>query len=73
MNFFKYLRGVLFNMPKIQSARSRKKIKVSKSILGKRKLSYEYPGFLSSTSRPPLASPKLEENSGVKRNVKVRN
>ncbi len=35
------------------------KKKGNESVLGKRKLDYTYSGFISSTCRPPLASPHL--------------
>ncbi|MDE7326049.1 MAG: hypothetical protein K2N63_07230 [Lachnospiraceae bacterium] len=68
MNFLKHLKGALVNMTKTQVLTSRKR--TNTSILGKRKLDYTYSGFISSASRPPLASPKLEENSGVKKDEK---
>lgn len=60
------LKGVLKKMAKIILVRGNSK--KSKSILGRRKLDYSYSGYISAATRPPLASPKLEENSGVKRN-----
>lgn len=42
----------------------------NESILSKRKLDYRYLGFSSSASRPPIASPDLEENIGVKKDEK---
>lgn len=70
MNIFKYLKGVLKGMPKIRTINSG--TKNSDSVLGKRKLEYNYYGFISSTSRPPLSSPKLEENSGVNKNEETK-
>lgn len=70
MNIFKYLKGVLEDMLKIQTMNSGTQI--NGSVLGKRRLDYTYPGFISSTVRPPLSSPKLEENSGVNRNEKTK-
>lgn len=70
MNIFKYLKGVLEDMPNIQTINLGTRL--NDSILGKRKLDYTYPGFISSTVRPPLSSPKLEENSGVNRNEKAK-
>lgn len=67
MEIIKKMKGVLRNMAKVQLAKPG--AKVSRSILGKRKLCYTYSGFISSTSRPPLASPKLEKNSGVKKDA----
>ena len=64
MKFLDYLKGVLSNKAKEDVLVSGKRADVS--ILGKRRLDYTYSGFITSTSRPPLASPKLEENSGVK-------
>lgn len=69
MFFSKYMRGVIEDMLKEQTIRSNKN--ASSSIIGKRKLDYSYTGFISSTARPPLSSPKLEENSGVNKNVKA--
>ena len=69
MNIFKYLKGVLKGMVKVRTTHPPKS--VSNSIIGKRKLDYSYTGFISSTTRPPLSSPKLEENSGVHKNVKA--
>lgn len=65
MKILKFLKGVLEGMLKVQTINpgTRK----GGSILGKRKLDYTYLGFISSTERPPLSSPKLERNSGVKR------
>lgn len=70
MNIFKYLKGVLKGMPKIRTINPG--AKNSGSVLGKRKLEYNYYGFISSTSRPPLSSPKLEENSGVNKNEETK-
>ena len=64
MNIIKYLKGVLMNMPKVQTTKPG--ARVSSSVLGKRKLDLNYSGFISSTVRPPLSSPKLEKNSGAK-------
>lgn len=69
MNIFKYLKGVLEGMVKVRMISPKKS--VSSSIIGKRKLDYSYTGFISSTARPPLSSPKLEENSGVNKDVKA--
>ena len=68
MNAFIYLKGVLENMIKEQTIGPKN---ASISILGKRKLDYSYVGFISTTARPPISSPKLEENSGVHKNVKA--
>lgn len=65
MKIIKYLKEVLESMLKIQTINSGSR--TSGSILGKRKLDYTYIGFISSTERPPLSSPKLERNSGAKR------
>lgn len=70
MNIFKYLRGVLEDMLKARTISPG--TRTSSSILGKRKLDYTYSGFISSTARPPLSSPKLEENSGVKMDEKAK-
>lgn len=70
MNIFKHLKGVLEDMLKIQTINSGAQI--NDSVLGKRRLDYTYPGFISSAVRPPLSSPKLEENSGVNRNEKAK-
>lgn len=66
----KSLKGVLTKMAKIILVRGNKK--KSKSILGRRKLDYSYCGYIAAAKRPPLASPKLEENSGVKYNERLR-
>lgn len=68
MKIIKKLKEWLGNMPKVQIVK--RGSSVSSSILGKRKLDYTYSGFISSASRPPLASPKLEKNSGVKKDEK---
>lgn len=68
MKFLEYLKGVLSNMTKENMLAPKKRTSVS--VLGKRRLDYTYSGFIRSTSRPPLASPKLEENSGVKKDAK---
>ena len=70
MNIFKYLKGVLEDMPKTQTIKLR--TRASDSVLGKRKLDYTYSGFITSTKRPPLSSPKLEKNSGVKRDERTK-
>lgn len=69
MNIFKYWKGVLKGMVKERTAKSKRR--VGSLIIGKRKLDYSYTGFISSTVRPPLSSPKLEENSGVNKNAKA--
>lgn len=69
MSIFKYLKGVLRGMPKVRTINPGTKTRGS--VLGKRKLDFNYYGFISSTSRPPLSSPKLEENSGVSKNERT--
>lgn len=69
MNIFKYLKGVLKGMEKVRTISPKKS--ASSLIIGKRKLDYSYNGFVSSTARPPLSSPKLEENSGVNKDAKA--
>ena len=70
MDIFEFLKGVLRNMPKVQIVKPGEKI--SSSVLGKRKLDYTYFGFISSTVRPPLASPTLDKNCGVKSSGKTK-
>lgn len=70
MKIFKYLKGVLDGMAKVRPI-SPKRDANSLIIIGKRKLDYNYTGFISSTTRPPLSSPKLEENSGVNKDAKI--
>ena len=70
MKLFRYCKMGLKNM--VKGRRIKNETEMNKSVLGKRKLDYSYSGFISSTVRPPLASPKLEKNSGVKHNVRSK-
>lgn len=68
------LKGVLKKMAKkiVVLGNLKRNKKEIKSILGRCKLDYRYCGYISAATRPPLASPKLEENSGVKRNERFK-
>lgn len=76
MNFLKKMKGTLSYMPKMLRA-SRFKSRTANPVLGKRKLGpLDSLDYYSDTvfpmSRPPLASPKLEEDSKIKQNVHTK-
>lgn len=65
MLFFQKMGRVVKKMIKVRTKNSDESR--NESILSKRKLDYRYSGFSASASRPPIASPDLEENIGVKK------
>ena len=68
--FFQKMGRVVKKMIKVRTKNSDESR--NESILSKRKLDYRYSGFSSSASRPPIASPDLEENIGVKKDEKPK-
>lgn len=64
----KRLKGALASMIKMHAVGPA--AEADSPIIGKRRLDYSFPGFISSTIRPPLSSPKLEKNSGVNQDGK---
>ena len=70
MLFFQKMGRVVKKMIKVRIKNSDESR--NESILSKRKLDYRYSGFSSSASRPPIASPDLEENIGVKKDEKPK-
>ena len=69
MLFFQKMGRVVKKMIKVRTKNSDESR--NESILSKRKLDYRYSGFSASASRPPIASPDLEENIGVKKDEKL--